>query len=189
MILAIILVPLFAGGERVLPARATSSAAVSCWCAAVAHAGLTARAWTMRPLSQFGGWLALDSPEMLFLSITSALFLVTAVYAIGYLSREGHGKRADIEEGFLFPNAPEATFIGCLLIFLATMTLVIAARHIGLMWVGVEATTLASAPLIHFHRHHRSLEAAWKYLVICSVGIADRPARQLLHGRRRGSGR
>jgi hydrogenase-4 component F len=52
------------------------------------------------------------------------------------------------------------------------MTLVITARHIGLMWVAVEATTLASAPLIHFHRHHRSLEAAWKYLVICSVGIA-----------------
>jgi hydrogenase-4 component F len=36
----------------------------------------------------------------------------------------------------------------------------------------VEATTLASAPLIYFHRHHRSLEATWKYLLICSVGIA-----------------
>jgi hydrogenase-4 component F len=36
----------------------------------------------------------------------------------------------------------------------------------------VEATTLASAPLIFFHRHHRSLEATWKYLLICSVGIA-----------------
>jgi len=40
------------------------------------------------------------------------------------------------------------------------------------LWVAVEATTLASAPLIHFHRHHRSLEATWKYLLICSVGIA-----------------
>jgi hydrogenase-4 component F len=37
--------------------------------------------------------------------------------------------------------------------------------------VGVEATTLASAPLIYFHRQHRSLEAAWKYLLVCSVGI------------------
>jgi hydrogenase-4 component F len=36
----------------------------------------------------------------------------------------------------------------------------------------VEATTLASAPLIYFHRHHRSLEATWKYIMICSVGIA-----------------
>ena len=57
--------------------------------------------------------------------------------------------------------------------FLATMTLVAVSRHLGLIWVGVEATTLAiSAPLVYFHRHHRSLEATWKYLVICSVGIA-----------------
>ncbi len=52
------------------------------------------------------------------------------------------------------------------------MTLVTVSQHLGLLWVAVEATTLASAPLIFFHRHHRSLEATWKYLLICSVGIA-----------------
>jgi hydrogenase-4 component F len=52
------------------------------------------------------------------------------------------------------------------------LNLVMVSRHLGLLWVAVEATTLASAPLIYFHRHHRSLEAAWKYLMICSVGIA-----------------
>ncbi len=52
------------------------------------------------------------------------------------------------------------------------MTLVTLSQHVGLLWVAVEATTLASAPLIYFHRHHRSLEATWKYLLICSVGIA-----------------
>ena len=52
------------------------------------------------------------------------------------------------------------------------MTLVAVSQHFGLLWVAVEATTLASAPLIYFHRHHRSLEATWKYLLICSVGIA-----------------
>ena len=171
MILALFLIPLLAGGTAFL-LRSDKLRHGLLLAAAAAHAGLMAAAWTMPALSQLGGWVALDSPEKLFLSITSALFLVTAAYAVGYLRREGHEKRADIEEGFLFPNAPEATFIGCLLIFLATMTLVIMARHIGLMWVAVEATTLASAPLIHFHRHHRSLEAAWKYLVICSVGIA-----------------
>jgi hydrogenase-4 component F len=40
------------------------------------------------------------------------------------------------------------------------------------LWVGIEATTLSSAPLIYFHRHQRSLQATWKYLLICSVGIA-----------------
>ena len=63
-------------------------------------------------------------------------------------------------------------FTGCLLLFLAAMTLVTLSQHFGLIWVAVEATTLASAPLIYFHRHHRSLEATWKYLLICSVGIA-----------------
>ena len=52
------------------------------------------------------------------------------------------------------------------------MTLVTVSQHFGMLWVAIEATTLASAPLIFFHRHHRSLEATWKYLLICSVGIA-----------------
>src|SRR5207237_3633511 len=70
-----------------------------------------------------------------------------------------------------FTNAPEAVFIGCLLFFLSTMTLVVLSDNLGLLWIAVEATTLSSAPLIYFHRHHRSLEATWKYLLICSVGI------------------
>ena len=107
-------------------------------------------------------------------SITSVLFLAAAVYAVGYLANENRsGKHdSDEEEELPFVNFPEAVFAGCLLLFLATMTLVSVSRHLGLMWVGVEATTLASAPLIYFHRHHRSLEATWKYLLICSVGIA-----------------
>jgi hydrogenase-4 component F len=52
------------------------------------------------------------------------------------------------------------------------MTLVAVSQHFGLLWVAVEATTLSSAPLIYFHRSPRSLEATWKYLLICSVGIA-----------------
>ncbi|MFA5250881.1 MAG: proton-conducting transporter membrane subunit, partial [Parachlamydiales bacterium] len=69
-------------------------------------------------------------------------------------------------------NIPEAVFSGCLLFFLAAMTLVLTAQHFGLLWIAMEATTLASAPLIYFHRSRRSLEATWKYLLICSVGIA-----------------
>jgi hydrogenase-4 component F len=140
--------------------------------ATAAHSALVITAWLTAPeCSAMGGWLALDSAGVLFLGITSALFLAGALYAIGYLSEEGQHHRTDIEEGFLFKNYPEATFTGCLLLFLSTMTLVAVAQHVGLLWVGVEATTLATAPLIYFHRHHRSLEAAWKYLLICSVGI------------------
>jgi hydrogenase-4 component F len=52
------------------------------------------------------------------------------------------------------------------------MTLVALAHHLGLMWVAVEATTLVSAPALYFNHSPRSLEATWKYLMICSVGIA-----------------
>jgi hydrogenase-4 component F len=167
---ALIMLPLLAGtlafflrGDRV---RRALLVAVP-----IAHAGLLARAWFARPLTALGGWLALGSLELLFLGITSVLTLAAAIYAVGYLAREKH-PRPPAEDGFLFSNAPEATFTGCFLLFLGTMTLVIASQHFGLMWVAVEATTLASAPLIHFHRNSGSLEAAWKYLLICSVGIA-----------------
>jgi len=56
------------------------------------------------------------------------------------------GKHQDDEEELPFVNFPEAVFAGCLLLFLATMTLVAVSRHLGLMWVGVEATTLAKSP-------------------------------------------
>jgi hydrogenase-4 component F len=117
-------------------------------------------------------WLALDAPGLVILAITSLLFLAASAYAIGYLRREGVGPHRDFEEGRLFADAPERIFAGCLLFFLAAMSLVALSQHLGLLWVAIEATTLASAPLIYFHRHHRSLEATWKYLLICSVGIA-----------------
>ena len=118
------------------------------------------------------GWLVLDGVGLLFLGITSALFMVASLYTVGYLARESTEEHRDSEEGLLFSNAPEAVFSGCFLFFLSTMTLVTVSHHFGLLWVGIEATTLTTAPLIYFHRHHRSLEAAWKYLLICSVGIA-----------------
>ncbi len=139
---------------------------------AMIHALLTGAAWIYRPGPALNGWLHLDALGLLFLGITSLLFLAAAFYALGHLRTETAARRMDIEEGFLFDNAPEAVFTGCLLLFLAMMTLVTLSAHLGLLWVAVEATTLSSAPLIFYHRHHRSLEATWKYLLICSVGIA-----------------
>jgi len=143
--------------------------------AAAGHTAAVAWAWADPPGRQaasIGGWMAIDEAAVVFLSITSLLFLAAAVYAVGYLARERRAPQHDPVDGLPFENYSEAVFTGCLLSFLTTMSLVAVSRHLGLMWVAVEATTLASAPLIYFHRHHRSLEATWKYLVICSVGIA-----------------
>src|SRR5207237_839165 len=80
------------------------------------------------------------------------------VYAVGYLRY-----RAELSNRI---------FCISLLLFLATTTLVICSRHLGLMWVAIEATTLSTAPLIYFNHTPRSIEATWKYLLVGSVGIA-----------------
>ncbi|MEA4856193.1 proton-conducting transporter membrane subunit [Solidesulfovibrio sp.] len=140
--------------------------------AAGLHALGTAATFAWPPEPAWGGLLALDALGQLFLSLASLLFLAAAIYAAGYLRHEGSGPKRDFQDGAAFINAPERIFTMCLCLFLCAMTVVCATRNLSVLWVGVEATTLTSAPLIYFHRHRRSLEATWKYLVICSVGIA-----------------
>ncbi|MCG2711570.1 MAG: NADH dehydrogenase FAD-containing subunit [Candidatus Omnitrophica bacterium] len=134
------------------------------------HLVLTCLAWGQGPDASLNAWFAFDNVSIIFLTITSVLFFGASLYAIRYLSDESrHFKSKDKKSrGF----SHEAVFSGCFLLFLSTMTIVIASRHMAVLWVGIEATTLASAPLIYFHRTKRSLEATWKYLLICSVGIA-----------------
>jgi hydrogenase-4 component F len=171
MIWALLCVPVAAGAAAFL-IRPDGPRRLLLLAAALAHAALTAVCWRGYPAAVLGGYLELDAAGRLFLSLTSVLFLAAAAYAIGFLKAAAHTKEEEEEEGFLFDNAPEAVFTGCLLLFLGTMTLAALSQHFGLLWVGIEATTLVSAPLIHFHRQRRSLEATWKYLLICSVGIA-----------------
>ena len=66
----------------------------------------------------------------------------------------------------------EPIFIGCMLLFLGTMSMVTLADHPIVLWIAIEATTLVSAPLIFINRSKKALEATWKYVLICSVGIA-----------------
>jgi len=170
MMLGLVLLPLLAG-LAALAIRARRLRELLLLGTALLHVALVAAAALTRPAAAEGAWLTLDDLGVLFLLVTSVLFLAVSFYAVGYLRREPE-QQTDPEEGFLFSNEPEPTFVACLLLFLASMTLVTLSRHLGLLWVGIEATTLASAPLVYFHRQHRSLEATWRYLIVCSVGIA-----------------
>lgn len=157
ILLALILVPALAAGGAYAH-RETAFRTVWLVTTAAVHLGLVTAVWVIRPQPVFGGWLATDALGLLVLTVVSLLFLVAAVYAVGYLRRENpRGGRA---------------FVSCLLAFLAAASLVSLSQHLGVLWVGMEATTLGLAPLI-FHRHdRRSLEAVWKYLMLSSVGIA-----------------
>ena len=171
MIGALIFLPLCAAVAAMLihPDRPRRALLVA---TAAIHFLLTAACWGWPPAFAPGVWVGLDAAGRLFLGITSLLFLAVSVHAAHSLGHEAHGRQVEADTGSIFVNAPEAMFTACLLAFLSTMTLVATSQHLGLLWVAVEATTLATAPLIYFHRQPSSLEATWKYLLVCSVGIA-----------------
>jgi hydrogenase-4 component F len=124
----------------------------------LAHLAMTVKVLADPGPSPAGRWLVLDPPGRLVLLLVSVLFLVCAVYCVGYLSYRV--ERAN------------RRFCASLLALLGMMSLVAASHHLGLMWVALEATTLLTAPLIYFNRTARSIEATWKYLLVGSVGIA-----------------
>jgi hydrogenase-4 component F len=124
----------------------------------LAHLALTVRALQAAEVSGLSGWLQLDPLGKLVLGLVSVLFLLCAAYAPGYLAQR--------------PERNNRVLCACLLLSLGMMTLIALSHHLGLMWVAMEATTLVSAPGLYFNHNARSLEATWKYLLICSVGIA-----------------
>lgn len=113
-------------------------------------------------ISIFPEYIGADPYSIPVLGIMSFLFLCAAVHACFWLPVEAKHSQHHI---------PFNIFCAVLCCFVFTMTLTALARNFGLLWVAVEATTLASAPLINFHRSAGSTEAMWKYLLICSVGI------------------
>jgi len=157
LLLALVLLPLLSGLLAWLSPRPRARNLLLLG-TAVLHAGGTGYLWRHQHLAALDGWLAVDALGLMVLSVLSVLFLAVAGYAVGFL-------RLDRPRG-------GSLFITCLLAFLSAATLVALAHHLALVWVGMEATTLALAPLVFHRRDRRSLEAVWKYLVLSSVGIA-----------------
>ncbi|MCL2124038.1 MAG: NADH dehydrogenase FAD-containing subunit, partial [Desulfovibrionaceae bacterium] len=171
MLAVLLFMPLAAGLIMlIMPADALRRALLTA--TSTAHLTLVGACFVYPPDPALNGILDPDALSLVFLSLSSLLFFMASLYAVGYLREEDPGPRRELRENESFTNLPERRFCACLCFFLAAMTLVAGTRHLDMLWVGIECTTLATAPLIYFHRHRRSLEAAWKYLMICSVGIA-----------------
>ena len=122
------------------------------------HLILSLLLWKTRPEAFFDRYFAVTPEGLLSLLVISFLFFLTSIYTVAYL------KESDLQS--------ENIFTGFMLLFLSTMTMVTLSDHIMVLWIAIEATTIASAPLIYTHRSAASLEATWKYVLICSVGIA-----------------
>jgi hydrogenase-4 component F len=117
---------------------------------------------TPPPGAQFG----VDGLGAVFLLLTTLVAAAAMVQAALLLPAEGHAP---------LPR-PAARRLGRFYtlsgLFLLAMYGVLLARNLGYLWIAMEATTLMSAPLVYYHRSRDSLEATWKYLMLCSVGIA-----------------
>ena len=107
-----------------------------------------------------GKYFSIDNSNIIFLFVLSIIFLAVSIYNKPYMN---------MEEA---PVKRKRHYTYMLLIFVQAMTGVIISNNLGLSWVLVEATTLASAYLIYFTKTKTSIEAAWKYVFICSIGIA-----------------
>ena len=126
--------------------------------AALLHLQLSLLGWFGMLIPTLVNFFRVTPEGMLVLLVTSFIFLLISIYAVAYASEADLGN--------------ERIFFCCLLLFLGTMSMVALSDHPIVLWIAIEATTLVSAPLIFIKRSKEALEATWKYVMICSVGIA-----------------
>ncbi len=111
-----------------------------------------------------GGLLRIDSFSAYMGVLITMLYLFTVVSSHRFIGEEVHEKIMDAAQTKLY-------FL-LLPIFALAMLTVVMADNLGLLWLALEATTLASTPLVAIYKKDGSLEAAWKYIIICSLGIS-----------------
>jgi hydrogenase-4 component F len=105
----------------------------------------------------------IDPLSLFHVQLVAGIFALSSLYAWDYfLPRAREGR---------FAGRTARLFGACWFAFLTSMLLVLTANNLGLMWVAMEATTVASALLICLDFDPASIKAAWGYLLVCSVGI------------------
>jgi hydrogenase-4 component F len=166
--LAILIVagPLAGPAAAVLRARARTAGAAITGGALVSLAAAIALLATRSgrvPLTGWAGFLYVDTLSSFFLFTVAAVTLLAAVGSIAYLS-------AEEDRGSLSPFQVRLYFIFFGL-FASLMLASLETGNLGLLFVLIEASTLASAALVGLEGKARSLEAAWKYVIISSLGV------------------
>ncbi|MFA5635471.1 MAG: proton-conducting transporter membrane subunit, partial [Anaerovoracaceae bacterium] len=114
--------------------------------------------------AHYGGFFYLDSLSIIVLNIVLLIGFFATIYSVQYLEVDVRRNKLDFGKVRLYYVLMQ--------LFLFTMILALTVKNMGIMWIAIEATTLASVFLVGFHNDRYALEAAWKYVIICSVGIA-----------------
>ena len=115
------------------------------------------------PLLAWDGFLDVDSLGAFFLMTVAGVTLLASIGSISYIAaQEDSGELSRFQVRLYF------TFFG---LFASLMLAALETGNLGLLFVLVEASTLASAALVGLEGRARSLEAAWKYVIISSLGV------------------
>ena len=115
-------------------------------------------------LTAYHDWFFIDSLGVIFLGLIGIVGFLTGLYSLSYIRHDLHSGALDAGRAKIY--------YGLFSLFLATMLLSAISNNIVMMWVAVEGTTLGSAFLVGLYAKKSSLEAAWKYVIICTVGVA-----------------
>lgn len=115
-------------------------------------------------VTEWNGFLCADALSAWMVLLVSVVSFASALYAGRYFQR-------DIDAGVASP-ARVREFYVLTPLFGAGMFLVVLANNLGVMWAAVEATALSSVLLVALYNRRHSLEAAWKYVMLGSVGLA-----------------
>src|SRR5688500_15745745 len=111
-----------------------------------------------------GNYLLIDDLNKVFILLTTFVGFTTSVFSASYIHHE-------IEIGRLTPVFVRF-YHAMYQVMMFGMNLALLANNIGLMWVAIELATLTTVMMVGIYRTHEALEAAWKYFILGSVGIA-----------------
>ena len=130
-----------------------------------AAAALTARIISTGPMLTANGQFFVDSLNVFLVALTAFVSLTTSLFSRPYM-------RVEEANGRL--NALRLRFYHSMYqMFIFAMLLVLVTNNLGILWVALEAATLTTVLLVSLYRSAASLEAAWKYFILCGVGIAQ----------------
>jgi hydrogenase-4 component F len=151
----------FVGHRRVAP---TVNIAVSL-ATLVAAAVLTAEVVVNGPLLVLDRQFFVDPFNVFLVALTAFVGLTTAIFSLPYMRIEEEHKRLTPARLRLYHAMYQ--------LFNFTMLLALLTNNMGILWVAMEAATLTTVLLVSLYRTPASLEAAWKYFILCGVGIAQ----------------
>ena len=157
----VLLMPLLSAGFLALMPNYRVSSAFNVLASAVTL--LSAGLLVVRP-PQPNDYFLVYELSVIFIVLNTFVGFTTSLFSATYIGHE-------IETGHLTPGYVQF-YHAMYQLMMFGMNVALTANNIGLMWVAIEMTTLATVLIVGIYRTHQSLEAAWKYFILGSVGIA-----------------